>query len=244
MPARAVISADLRHVRPQFAECEDSKACLADMWDSKSGTADSSPAKDLRQSNYLQYVCLKTDMSDDSYGAYRPACTKWVDCLKEQREPILNYLEAIGAPNAAALPQLAHMPAPGSSGLPLAVGGGRDSALLDSAPCSDPSLSDPETWDCDCHAQMDEACKGNCHGKGQWCGKSSFSTCYRALLCQRSSVCQSWKRAHCEGQFAAEADLEDSLGGKQAARLGWAPDTPTPSHSPVNGPADGNVCIM
>jgi len=45
----------------------------------------------------------------------------------------------------------------------------------------------------------------------------------------------------------ADLELDDAVTGKSSARMGWAPaspDTPTPSHSPVNGPADGNVCLF
>jgi hypothetical protein len=41
-----------------------------------------------------------------------------------------------------------------------------------------------------------------------------------------------------------DVELNDAVAGKQAVGIGWAPDTPTPSHSPANGPADGNVCII
>lgn len=43
------------------------------------------------------------------------------------------------------------------------------------------------------------------------------------------------------------SQLQDALAGKASTRMVWAPenpDTPTPSHSPVNGPADGNVCLF
>ena len=50
------------------------------------------------------------------------------------------------------------------------------------------------------------------------------------------------------GQHSADCHITALFAaGKSSARMGWAPaspDTPTPSHSPVNGPADGNVCLF
>jgi len=53
------------------------------------------------------------------------------------------------------------------------------------------------------------------------------------------------KKTH-SSSFERQEDVElnDAVAGKQAVGIGWAPDTPTPSHSPANGPADGNMCII
>lgn len=52
--------------------------------------------------------------------------------------------------------------------------------------CIDPALEDAESWNCDCHQEMQ-----------QFCTEVGVSeqTCLRALMCEHELVCGTWKQA-------------------------------------------------
>jgi len=59
------------------------------------------------------------------------------------------------------------------------------------APCEDPFISDPESWDCACHETMAKATGVTDLGTRE------FSAAYRSQLCKNLKVCDSWKAEAC-----------------------------------------------
>lgn len=51
--------------------------------------------------------------------------------------------------------------------------------------CVDPSTDDPESWACDCSADMESKCDG------------IDEECFQDLMCEHSGICQEWKDTHC-----------------------------------------------
>jgi hypothetical protein len=97
---------------------------------------------------------------------------------------------------------------------------------ISSKTCLDPSLSDPESWECSCHETMMTECQGDFKGRG------SMAQCYKHLLCTHEKVCQSWKDARCSSELlqaikpkiATDTDALLSLlevGGQSEERVGW-----------------------
>jgi len=52
--------------------------------------------------------------------------------------------------------------------------------------CVDPSTDDPESWACDCSADMESECGG------------IDEECFQGLMCSHSGVCQEWKDTNCQ----------------------------------------------
>jgi hypothetical protein len=62
--------------------------------------------------------------------------------------------------------------------------------------CLDPSTSDPEAWECNCHQAMRDECGRR--GVTVHAQHSAWADCFRMLLCEKPEVCQSWKGIACK----------------------------------------------
>lgn len=107
-----------------------------------------------------------------------------------------------------------------------------ETSLLEAktASCKDPASSDPSSWDCDCEEELSNACSesGNM-------GQASRAECFKHLMCEVDSTCQSahnicasWITANCppceESKLLQKSDnllslLEDAAGSN--AKVGW-----------------------
>jgi hypothetical protein len=180
--------AALEIAMPQaFAQCEDFKVCLDPL-----GAGDEA-LQMLRNNNRMQLACLEATFFDG-------ACALWRGCLPPETQQSL-----LGLLRAAVLDKIPREhPVPGSSsfGPPTdaldidGVDNASDSWLSSFGPssnhtspdalCIDPALEDAESWNCDCHQEMQQLCSE--------VGVSE-QICLRALMCEHESVCGTWKEA-------------------------------------------------
>jgi len=68
--------------------------------------------------------------------------------------------------------------------------GGKNGAQQSTA-CLDPSVEDPEGWDCDCLEKMVETCGG------------LSEECLKNRMCKIEKVCDAWKEQHCSSEMIA-----------------------------------------
>jgi hypothetical protein len=115
------------------------------------------------------------------------ACGQWRACLErssgDQISRILELLDAAGS----APPAVAQMSP--SSQIQTASNQSEDAG---GSLCMDPSIADPESWDCDCYAHMKQRCLGV-----QQVQNYSLVSCLRAQYCMLPNVCEFWRWAHC-----------------------------------------------
>jgi hypothetical protein len=239
--AEAYVFIMISKVKNSFTDCEDNKVCLgkqglAEHWETQE-------SKDLRESMALQWACVQ-DQALSDYPAHQTVCKRWVNCLKASGRllDIKVILQARGAAKAPPLAQLAStksspkQSAPGATRSPSRARRRNTSrarrrntaateAYLDNfdlpgvnssarAPCKNPFVSDPESWDCACHENMLKKCPSS---------SGPFDpSCYQKLLCQNPRVCKDWKLKVCgpppEGDGSIELLIEDST---EAATAGW-----------------------
>jgi len=143
-------------------------------------------------------------------------CTEWASCLDaanrvptanadgthdlkpdahDVRKAIHDYLKATGCSCSA-----------GSCGT--SDHSGRR-LLQDSDGCLDPSVSDPESWDCNCHDHLAEKCNNAGATSAQ------MPSCYQHYLCTLNSVCASWKSSQGSGCTTATGEWSAPSGEQQ-----------------------------
>jgi hypothetical protein len=169
-----------------FVHCEDFKVCLDPL-----GAGDEA-LQMLRNNNRMQLACLQATFFDG-------ACALWRGCLPtETQQSLLGLLRAAVLDE---IPREHFLPGP-SSGPPInaqdthGFDNASDSFLSSfglssnhtspDALCMDPALEDAESWNCDCHQEMQRLCSE--------VGVSEES-CLRALMCEHELVCGTWKQA-------------------------------------------------
>jgi len=160
---------------------------------------DSDTSFAFRNSNHKQLECIvATD--DATRNAISDKCAPWTQCLSQQtgrKEDLEVFLRAaVATPTMAALMAPKLMP-----------------TLDEESSCVDPSIDDPESWNCDCMQSMERVC-----------GKVD-EVCFRGLMCKHPSICCSWKQTHCpasdhcgesaalddRGMVTSNIDLDNSL---------------------------------
>lgn len=140
--------------------CLDHKECLAIF-------SDSAAWAHLRNRQDLQLKCLHGHTLDTETAG---VCEQWLTCLSAKTQTHLrNMLEAFWP--AAVLTETRD---------------GSAEHAPDPAGCLDPTLSDPESWECDCYGRW----SASCEALGQ-----DFGDCMLSGACASDRVCPSWKKA-------------------------------------------------
>jgi len=179
--ARASVFVTATEVDEEMDDCMAVKECLSLLGDG------SAAAFRLRNSNKEQWHCL-TASSIAQQDAVSKECAPWEQCLSQETGRKDKLVALLGAAfrnegvNAALI----------ISGL---------SMKQDPNTCVDPSVDDPESWECACLEHMITECEG------------ANEECFNQLMCKNDSICCSWKQAHCE----ASDHCQDSLVGQSNA---------------------------
>jgi len=186
--ASAEVRFRARHVDEYVDECMGVKDCLASVGDK------SASAFTFRQSNVKQLACLAATTALQR-AKVSDHCEVWETCVSSSG--IKLKLEALLG--AALTPR-------GS----LAEGKINDSdpmQLNDAEGCVDPSVEDPESWECECMDQMTASCDG------------VDEECFNKILCGNTNVCGSWKGAHCEESLLAKHKITLQASQNKSAAL-------------------------
>jgi len=162
------------------------KNCLVDLGD---GT---DAAFLFRNSNTKQLQCIYATTRAEQ-NTVSDHCRPWVTCLSQEpgRKDKLKILLKVAIGKDADQGQLLSRTGTSSFGA-----GGRQAP---GGGCTDPALDDAESWDCECMAEMAEACGG------------ADEACFRTILCRQSKVCQSWKDENCDASFSLIAKQNGSI---------------------------------
>ena len=79
-----------------------------------------------------------------------------------------------------------------------------------------PAVDDPESWECECLANMISACGAKCDDVAA----ATCSTCFNEHMCQSPQVCSSWKATACsEASLIAKKESGGSTGNDNANLL-------------------------
>jgi hypothetical protein len=174
-----------KDLSPALDDCLSTKDCM------KILGAGSSDAFDLRNDNRRQRACLNGKLNDS-------LCQSWRSCLQNSGgfHGLRTLLRAVFS---------------GSSSSLLEQNASRlvRSHDASTANCQDPSVSDPETWDCDCFENMKQTCGG------------VDQACFNRLMCSHPNICSSWKESNC-GHFSSsmlEIGADGSTQEKTQKRL-------------------------
>jgi hypothetical protein len=79
--------------------------------------------------------------------------------------------------------------------------------LNDAEGCVDPSVEDPESWDCECMGEMTASCDG------------VDEACFSKIFCDNTNVCESWKSAHCAEVLLAKHKISIPASQNKSAAL-------------------------
>merc|ERR1719235_1405707 len=69
--------------------------------------------------------------------------------------------------------------------------------------CIDPTIDDPESWDCECAQAMADKCEAD--GKGG----TGLQACLRLAMCKAEEICCSWKKDRCPAPWKNCASLTE-----------------------------------
>jgi len=162
-----------RGVDEYVDDCMGHKNCLVSLGD---GT---DSAFLFRNSNVKQLACLVASSPGDR-DAVSDHCNVWATCVSSSG--LTSKLKALLG--AAITPH-------GS----LAEGETNIQKLNDAEGCVDPSVEDPEAFDCECMDKMTASC-----------GEVN-EECFNGILCKNTNVCDSWKDAHCADVLLAKQNI-------------------------------------
>jgi len=157
LPVKVKIHVELAGVTSVVAACMDAQMCLMELEQTDAGS-------ELRNDNGKQLECLRNNVGGK--------CADWKQCLRKNMQE-MNMLEAM---------------------LEAAVG---SPALVESQPtldsessnenegtCAHPSNDDPESWECECGADLKLACNA----------RTDLAVCIKEKMCASNEICCSWKR--------------------------------------------------
>jgi len=173
--AIAEVYVNAEGVDPEMDDCMAVKECLKLLGDG------SESAFRLRNNNTKQWRCL-TASTKAKRKAISKHCAPWEKCLSRETGRKEKLVAVLGAAfrrnkkNAALI----------ISGL---------SMKEDPNTCVDPSVDDPESWECACIEHMVKECGG------------TNEECFNNFMCKEGSICCSWKQAHCEASDHCQASL-------------------------------------
>jgi len=177
------------HIDAYVDNCMGVKNCLVDLGD---GT---DAAFLFRNSNAKQLQCIYATTTAEQ-NTVSDHCRPWVTCLSQEpgRKDKLKILLKAAIGKDADQGQLLSRTGTSSFGA-----GGRRAGVGGGGRCIDPAAEDAESWDCECMAEMAEACGG------------ADEACFRTLLCRQNKVCRSWKNKNCGSSFSLIAKQNGSI---------------------------------
>ena len=170
----ARISFNAEGVDPQVDRCMGVKDCLAALGDG------SVEAFALRNSNKAQLECVEAR----DPATISSICAKWTGCLSSQGQliTIRSFLRAaVGSAVASAI-----QASPSDM-----------SVKPEAGECVDPSIADPESFECECSEQMMRTCTTL---------NQAFDDCLPRLMCRNAHVCSSWKQTHCSAALTSTSN--------------------------------------
>jgi len=176
----AKIELKLHNVAKVTDQCMGIKDCL-------SVFGDKSPASFRgRNSNEWQLRCLEADTL--AGAASEDKCIEWLACLPNTTQAKLKvFLRAAGTQTGSMLVE--------------------KSGAQQSTACLDPSVEDPEGWDCDCLEKMVDSCGG------------LSEECLKNRMCKIEKVCDAWKEQHCSSEMIATHKNTSTKVGREASTL-------------------------
>jgi len=180
MACAAHIELKLNYVNISTDQCMGIKDCLSVFGD------DSDASFHIRNSNDWQLRCLETHTLPGQ--GPEDKCKKWLACLTDAtKNRLKTFLRAAGTRTSSMLME--------------------ESRAQQLTPCVDPSIEDPEAWDCDCLEEMVESCGG------------LSEDCLKKRMCKIDSVCKAWKEQHCSPEMIAMHQNTSTKVGPQASAL-------------------------
>jgi len=169
LDAYALVAFVAENVDSRVDRCMGVKDCLAKLGDG------SDDGFKLRSSNKLQLQCVEA--SDPA--TISSTCAEWTGCLSEQ-EQLINIKSILRAAVGTDV-----QPDVQPEGF-LQASLSDITAKPDDEECVDPSIADPESWECECSEQMFAKCSSG-----------DVETCLQNLMCENPGICDSWKQNHC-----------------------------------------------
>jgi len=176
--------------------CMGTQVCLAGLGDSTAS------AFRFRSSNKLQLLCLSATTATQRNDA-SDHCEQFVTCLSEhppRKENLEALLKASLGPSGLLAENSKRSPRRGRSS-------GRRDQVVDAEGCVDPSVADPESWDCECMDEWTVSCGG------------ANDECFSGILCADANVCASWKGAHCPESLIAKQNNTIKASKKKSVAL-------------------------
>jgi len=164
LKSHAKVWLEAAKVDSEVDKCMAVKDCLDLLGDG------SAAAFELRNGNGLQLQCLVGGNLLGMSILVQEICKKWNRCVTKtgKKKHLLALLRAGRRANPGLLEQVSL------------------SNETDADACVDPSVDDPESWDCECAETMNAACDGK-----------ELEPCMQKMMCKNSNICCSWKKEHC-----------------------------------------------
>jgi len=188
LDAFARVALRAKRVDPHVDRCMGVKDCLSKLGDGNTQQQRDDGFK-LRSSNKLQLQCVEA--SDPV--TISSTCAKWTGCLSEKNE-LINMTSILRAAVGTDVPSV----------IPASLSDMTARAKPEDEVCVDPSIADPESWECECSEEMFAKCSSG-----------NIETCLQNLMCENPGICHSWKQNNCETSLSSSANvLDDSLRGK------------------------------
>jgi len=129
---------------------------------------------ELRNVNVMQLHCLTGNTGAFS-SALKDKCIAWMACMDATKKTFLTALLKAAV---------------GSTSLISDVAMANHTQKVDPITCVNPESDDPESWECACLDEMTKACGGE-----------ADEECFLGLLCSRTTICATWKDAHCPAKM-------------------------------------------
>lgn len=165
--SRSVAILNALNIDVAVEECMTATACLEKLGDQHGFEFT------LRNNNTLQWQCLE-NRTDSFPDELKTLCGLWLDCMSPDKIHALKvFLSTVFGGSAA------------GGVLTEFTRGQVLNATEDPNTCVDPSVEDPETWQCNCLENMENECGG------------VDEVCFRRLMCEEDLICSSWKTTHC-----------------------------------------------
>jgi len=144
---------------------------------------ESDAAFDLRNVNLRQLTCLQSRFEAMS-STLQKKCIEWKGRLsKDQKETLMAFLSAALVKKPSSMVE-----GQNHQHLQLSLNASRTSL----PGCVDPSVDDPESWECECMPSWMKTCSLPANSE------LSLEQCLRTIMCKDPAVCEGWRDEHCE----------------------------------------------
>lgn len=194
-PTKAMLKFKSAGYPSMFEWCMRTKECMADLVNDAVGF-------DLRSKNAIQLQCLDGSLST-GHSDYS-ACQTWKTCLEQHdsKNALLSLLKAqtVSLGSATSSSSLKK-----HSALVMEKGSTSDD-------CINPSIADPESWNCECHDRMIQSCGSLCDNEAS----DDCARCKQEAICGYSgsnTICPAWKLQHCGSYPSGSALMQTRANG-------------------------------